>query len=179
VTNTPKTYQAIMVSSTFTDLKEHRAEVIAVIHNLGFHANVMEYSGAAIGPDVLGKSLAMVAESAAYILLVGHRYGQSPSDPHRNPDKLSITELEFNHAIALGRPILLFVIDDAHLVVKGSLETEPEKAAKLSAFIARAKLQDPRDPDCRIERVWQTFSSKEELALRNRHRHRAYVSRTQ
>ncbi len=42
----PKLYHAIMVSSTFTDLEAHRREVIDAIHRFGFHANVMEYSGA-------------------------------------------------------------------------------------------------------------------------------------
>jgi hypothetical protein len=110
VTDGPKSYQGIMLSSTFTDLVEHRKAVIEAIHHFGFRANVMEYSGATVGPDVLDKSLQMVADSAAYVLIIGHRYGQSPIDPSRNPNEHSITELEFDEAIERGLPTLLFVM---------------------------------------------------------------------
>lgn len=53
-------YRAIMVSSTFTDLEAHRREVIDAIHRFGFHANVMEYSGARSDSDVIETSLEMV-----------------------------------------------------------------------------------------------------------------------
>ncbi len=103
----PKLYRAIMVSSTFTDLEAHRREVIDAIHRFGFHANVMEYSGARSDADVIDTSLRMVRESAAYLCVIGHKYGQAPVDADRNPDGLSITELEFNEARRLGRPIVL------------------------------------------------------------------------
>jgi hypothetical protein len=68
----PKLFRAIMVSSTFTDLEAHRREVIDAIHRFGFHANVMEYSGARSDADVIDTSLRMVRESAAYLCVIGH-----------------------------------------------------------------------------------------------------------
>jgi hypothetical protein len=45
--NKPKSYQAIMVSSTFTDLEDHRKRLIETIHFHGYRANVMEQDGRA------------------------------------------------------------------------------------------------------------------------------------
>jgi tetratricopeptide (TPR) repeat protein len=157
----PKLYRAIMVSSTFTDLEEHRREVIDAIHRFGFHPNVMEYSGARSDGDVIDISLAMVRESAAYLCVIGHKYGQTPGDPDRNPKGLSITELEFNEARRLGRPILLFLMADDHSVTKGDVESDARKRKKLEAFRRQAKRVDPDKP---AERVYDTFASKDEFA---------------
>src|SRR3954471_22546834 len=157
----PKVYRAIMVSSTFTDLEAHRREVIDAIHRFGFHANVMEYSGARSDADVIDTSLRMVRESVAYLCVIGHKYGQTPVDPDRNPDGLSITELEFNEARRLGRPILLFLMGDDHPVTKGDIEPDRKKQRKLEAFRTQAKRIDPGKP---AERVYEYFASKDEFA---------------
>jgi tetratricopeptide (TPR) repeat protein len=157
----PKLYRAIMVSSTFTDLEAHRREVIDAIHRFGFHANVMEYSGARSDADVIDTSLRMVRESVAYLCVIGHKYGQTPADADRNPKGLSITELEFNEARKLGRPILLFLMADDHPVTKGDVEPDPKKRKKLEAFRRQAKRVDT---DKAAERVYETFASKDEFA---------------
>jgi tetratricopeptide (TPR) repeat protein len=157
----PKVYRAIMVSSTFTDLEAHRREVIDAIHRFGFHANVMEYSGARSDADVIDTSLRMVRESAAYLCVIGHKYGQTPLDADRNPNGLSITELEFNEARRLGRPILLFLMGDDHPVTKGDVEPEARKRKKLEAFREQAKRVGPGRA---TNRVYETFASKDEFA---------------
>jgi tetratricopeptide (TPR) repeat protein len=157
----PKFYRAIMVSSTFTDLEAHRREVIDAIHRFGFHANVMEYSGARSDADVIETSLRMVRESAAYICVIGHKYGQTPDDSDRNPKGLSITELEFDEARRLGRPILLFLMGDDHPVLPADVEPDPKKRKKLEAFRKQAKRVDPSKS---AERVYDTFASKDEFA---------------
>jgi hypothetical protein len=98
-----------MLSSTFTDLKEHRRKAIEAIDKLGYVSKVMERSGARAGVDVIESSLNMVRDSAAYVGVISFKYGQTPIDPERNPDQLSITELEFNEAMRLDRPIVLFI----------------------------------------------------------------------
>src|SRR5690242_15444806 len=107
----PRSVPQVMVSSTFTDLYEHRAAFIEAIHQHKLHANAMENDSAKL-VDVIDSSLAMVRDSAAYIGLIGLKYGQTPACPRRNPDELSITELEFNEALRLGRPILLFIMGE-------------------------------------------------------------------
>jgi tetratricopeptide (TPR) repeat protein len=157
----PKTYSAIMVSSTFTDLEAHRREVIDAIHRFGFHANVMEYSGARSDADVIDASLRMVRDSVAYLCVIGHKYGQTPLDAGRNPKSLSITELEFNEARRLGRPILLFLMADNHPVTKSDVEPDAKKRKKLEAFRKQAKRIDP---DAAPERVYESFASTDEFA---------------
>jgi len=121
----------------------------------------MEYSGARSDADVIDISLRMVRESAAYLCVIGHKYGQTPVDAGRNPKGLSITELEFNEARRLGRPILLFLMADHHPVTKGDVEPDKKKSKKLDAFREQAKRVDPTAP---VARVYETFASKDEFA---------------
>lgn len=153
-----------MVSSTFTDLKEHRQKVISAIEGLGYKAVVMEHSGAQSG-DVITVSKEMVADCAAYVLLISHKYGQTPRDAS-NPDALSITELEFNEAVQLGRPRLLFVMSDDHDVKKSQVESDPAKEAKLETFKARAKRIDPDNTDSDLACIYELFDSVEDLAAK-------------
>jgi hypothetical protein len=78
-------------------LKEHRTALINAINKHKLHPNVMEYDDAKL-IDVINSSLGMVRDNAAYIGLIGFKYGQVPEDSDRNPNTLSITELEFNEA---------------------------------------------------------------------------------
>lgn len=157
----PKVYRAIMVSSTFTDLEAHRHEVTEAIQRFGFFPNVMEFNGARSDADVIDASLRMVHESVAYLCVIGHRYGQTPVDAKRNPKGLSITELEFNEARKLRRPILLFLMADDHPVTKADVEPEAKKQKKLEAFRKQAKRVDPA---MEAERVYETFANKDEFA---------------
>jgi hypothetical protein len=152
-----------MVSSTFTDLENHRAKVIEAIEKLGFKAEVMEFSGAQAEANVIEASLKMVENAAAYIGLVSHKYGQTPKDPDQNPQQLSITELEFNRAVELKRPILLFIMGDQHPVPRGDIDYDPERNQKLAAFRDRAKkMREGSD----VERVYEVFDSVDDLAVR-------------
>jgi hypothetical protein len=68
------------------------------------------------------------------------KYGRRLKTPKRNPDKLSITELEFKEAQRLGRPVLLFIMgENHHPVKKADIEKDPEKEKKLNTFRERAK----------------------------------------
>jgi hypothetical protein len=149
-----------MVSSTYTDLKEHREALIMALHKHKLHANVMEHDDAKVSHDVIESSLQMVRDSAAYIVLVSQKYGQTPEDTDRNPDKLSITELEFNEAQRLNRPILLFIMGDDHHVKKSDIEPNRTKGKKLKAFRDRAKRASPGG---KVHRVYAVFNSLEEF----------------
>lgn len=150
-----------MVSSTFTDLKTHRQKVIDAIHALGLKANVMEHQGARSDLDVLDSSLEMVRDAAAYVGVISRKYGQIPVCPKRNPKGLSITELEFDEATRLGRPILLFIMGDKHPVTEADIELKPAKRKKLEAFRKKAKLMSP---DSKVHRIYEEFNSLEQLA---------------
>ena len=87
----PRPIPQVVVSSTFTDLKEHRAALINAIHKHELHANVMEHDDAKLTGDVIDSSLQMVRDSAAYICVISLKYGQTPGCKRRNPESLSIT----------------------------------------------------------------------------------------
>jgi hypothetical protein len=145
----PRPAQRVMVSSTFNDLKQHRATLIDAIHTQDFKAEVMENS-AAKAMDVIESSLKMVRDSAAVVLVIGMKYGQVPVCP-KNPAHLSITELEFNEAMRLGRPILLFPMADNHPITKADIERDADKENKLNAFRERAK---QIGPDLGLHRIY-------------------------
>jgi tetratricopeptide (TPR) repeat protein len=159
--NEPKNFQAIMLSSTFTDLKRHREQVIKAIREFGYKAEVMEDSGARADADVIDSSLKMVQDSVAYALIIGRKYGQTPICPERNPDRLSVTELEFNEAMRLKRPILLFIMDKKHPIIEEDIELDSDKRQKLEAFRERAKhMRDGEE----VQRVYQTFENLEQFS---------------
>jgi hypothetical protein len=147
-----------MVSSTFNDLVQHRAALVKAIKAHGLTDIAMENDSAKLS-DVIDSSLQMVSDSSAYIGIISMRYGQIPECAKRNPDKLSITELEFNEATRLGRPILLFLMGENHLLRKGDFELSAVNGEKLDAFRARAKVS----ADSRVHRVYATFDSLEEF----------------
>lgn len=136
----------VMVSSTSKDLPAHREQADRAIRRAGMHPIVREDLTASLG-NALDVSLALVEEAEVYVGVFGHRYGYCPDDP-RNPDKRSITELEYRHALKLGMPILIFVMHDDHpgpdtnglsavearQVHRSFYEVDPDGEAKLTAF---------------------------------------------
>ena len=61
----------------------------------------------------------MVRHSAAYVGIISRKYGQIPKCSKRNPGNISITELEFDEAQKLNRPILLFIMGEKHHLLRG------------------------------------------------------------
>jgi hypothetical protein len=157
----PRQYRGVMISSTFTDLEQHREALIEAIKGEGLTDVAMENDSALPDVDVIDSSLRMVREASAYVGVISHKYGQTPECPIRNPGKLSITELEFNEAQRLGRPILLFIMGPNHPLCKADVETNAAKRRKLNAFRERAKQMKPGSP---VHRVYATFDSLEEFS---------------
>jgi tetratricopeptide (TPR) repeat protein len=155
----PRLFRGVMVSSTFTDLKEHRAALIEAIENEELKAVAMEHDSAKL-IDVIESSLHMVRDASAYIVLISRKYGQTPVCPQRNPGERSITELEFDEAMRLRRPILLFIMGEKHPILEADVEFDSERRKKLSAFRERAKQMTP---DSKVHRVYETFNSLEEF----------------
>ena len=155
----PRHYLGVTISSTFTDLKDHRAALIKVINAHGMTDVAMENDSAKL-VDVIESSLQMVRDGSAYIVVIGKKYGQTPECPKRNLDKLSITEIEFNEALALERPILVFVMGKNHLVHEDDVEIDPTKRQKLADFRERAKRMGE---DTSVHRVYATFESLDDF----------------
>ncbi len=98
----------IYLSSTYKDLKDYRRAVYEGLRKSGHEVKLMEDYAAADQRPV-DKCLKDVEAADIYIGLFAFRYGYIPPSHHNNPNSLSITELEYRHAEALGKPHLTFV----------------------------------------------------------------------
>jgi len=104
------TMTSIYISSTYKDLARYREAVASVLRKMKKIVVSMEdYTASDERP--LDKCLADVAQCDIYIGLFAHRYGFIPLND--NPNGLSITELEYQHACAHKKPCLIFLVDDA------------------------------------------------------------------
>lgn len=97
------------LSSTYEDLKEYREQVSDELRNMGHHVVGMEnYTAAGAAP--LTRCLADVAKCDAYIGIFAWRYGYVPKG--NNPQRKSITELEYDQAFDKKKGILIFILDE-------------------------------------------------------------------
>ena len=100
----------IYVSSTYRDLVEHRAAVDRTLRRMGHDVIGMEQY-VAEGSKPLDRCRADVRIADLYVIIVGWRYGYVPVDQLVPPGGLSITELEYQEAVAAGKAILAFLLD--------------------------------------------------------------------
>ena len=157
----PKQYSGVTVSSTFTDLIEHRAAVIKALQANGLYPVAMENDDAKPEGDVVDSSLQMVRDGSAYIGIISKKYGQIPPSLVKNPESLSITELEFNEAIKQNRPVLLFIMGKEHLVHEDEIELDPAKRIKLEEFKSNAKKTESG-----LNRIYSVFNSLEDFTVK-------------
>ena len=104
-----KPRKQVYVSSTFSDLEQHRAYLKLALEKAGYDVECMERY-AAFDTRPADKCLADVAACDVYVVLVALRYGHIPADS--NPAGKSITEMEYDKAVETTRPKLAFVFDD-------------------------------------------------------------------
>ncbi len=142
-----KPVKRVMISSTARDLPEHRDEVKEACLRQGMLPLMMEHLPAN-SDDAIKASLKMVDEADLYIGIFAYRYGYIPEGY-----KVSITEMEYNHAVKRGIPRLIFIIDDDHDIKGADVE-------KGSGAIKIEKLKER----IRKAQVVNTFKSPAELA---------------
>ena len=137
------------LSSTFMDLKKHRAAVADAIEGLGIELSRMETFGAR--PDEPRHAcLDEIDGTDLFIGIYAHRYGFVPANA-----SISITETEFDYATKLHRPTFCFVVDEKYQWHESLKESEPGRA-KLNAFKAKINSLVVRD----------VFTTPEVLATR-------------
>lgn len=100
-----KTYKAF-VSSTFKDLKDHRAHVISSLRNAGFFVDPME-DWPADSDEPKKFSRERLHDCDLCLLLVAFRRGHVPDDETR-----SITQLEYDAAVKQGIDVVPFLLDE-------------------------------------------------------------------
>ena len=95
------------VSSTFLDLKDHRAHVIRELRKAGFFVDPMEeWTSAAQEPHELSKQ--RLDGCKLCVLLVARKRGTVPDG-----ETLTITQMEVEEARCLQIDVLPFLLDDA------------------------------------------------------------------
>jgi hypothetical protein len=96
----------VFVSSTYIDLKDHRQRVIAQLRRAGYHVDPMEdWTSDANEPQQF--SLERLDGCQVCVLLVSFRRGFVPPGQAR-----SITQMEYDGALARGIGVLPFLLDD-------------------------------------------------------------------
>ena len=139
-----------MISSTALDLPEHRKAVIDACNRARVSPIAMEHLPAR-DADAVRVSMEMVDQADVYLGIFASRYGYVPEG-----HDASITELEFNRAIARQIPILVFVAHGDHLFKSEEVEADAVAQGKLRALKECASRN----------RVRATFRSAEELGAR-------------
>jgi hypothetical protein len=146
-----KKYQ-VFVSSTYTDLKEERAQVIQALLEMKCIPVGMELFPAT-DTDQLTYIRQEIAESDYYIVIVGGRYGSINPDTGR-----SYTEDELQIARDLHIPCLAFFREEIDSLPAEKREDDPEKQKKLAAFRDRVLKKlgkswtDPKDLAGKVSR---------------------------
>ena len=77
-----------------------------------------------------------IDDSDFYVLILGNRYG-SVIEEGINAG-ISYTEKEFNYAVSVGVPVLVFIISDTAPITIDKVEKDPHSIEKLKAFKERA-----------------------------------------
>jgi len=121
----------VFLSSTYTDLIEHRKAAHDALEKLAVQVIWMEAFGAR--PEESTQAcLKEVEESDLFIGIYAHRYGFIPKD-----SAISITEQEFDCAQELDKPIFGFIVDEDH--AWSPKHIEHNKKDKLDVFLNKVK----------------------------------------
>lgn len=115
-------HRLAFVSSTYEDLKDHRAHVIEALRDGGFFVDPMEnWASASDEPKVFSQQ--RVEGCDLCVVLVARRRGYVPPEKDR-----SITQLEYDAARRLGIEVLPFLLKEDALWRTGfdELKTDPE-----------------------------------------------------
>jgi tetratricopeptide (TPR) repeat protein len=137
----------IYISSTYSDLVEHRKQVYDVLRKMRYDVIAME-DYAATDERPLDKCLADVAASHLYVGIFAWRYGYIPPGQER-----AITELEYRRAGEAGLERLIFLLPEDAPWPRNQVEKGPgaEKIEALRAELGAAH-------------IVEFFHSPEELA---------------
>lgn len=137
----------VFVSSTSKDLADHRAAVRDAILKLGMHPIMMEHFPA-MDANALDACQRKVLDCDLFVGIYAHRYGYIPADQGK-----SITELEYDWAVAADLPRRVFVVKPDYEWPHESSDMGDDYT-KLDAFKKRVG----------SERVWSEFTTPDSLA---------------
>lgn len=140
VSQTPPPAFRVFVSSTYSDMLPYREAIQTALNRADCVPYGMERFGAeAIPPlDVCFREL---EASQIYICALGMRYGSIDTETGK-----SYTQLEFEKARELGKPTLVFLIDESKVKFNLSEIDMGEAGEKLAAF--KKDVKDSKEVTC-------------------------------
>lgn len=126
----------VFLSSTYTDLKEERSEVLQALWELDCIPTGMEAFVATSESqwEVIQK---VIDECDYYVLIIGGRYGSLTNEG------MSYTEKEYEYARSIGLPVLAFVHEDVAKIPSGKVELDEVGRKRLDAFRAKVMVEYP------------------------------------
>ncbi len=133
----PQQIKKVMISSTSLDLPEHRKQIVEACLRQNMFPLRME-DLPANSDEAAEASLKMVEEADVYIGVLANRYGYVPQA--NNPQQISVTEMEYDLAVARKIERLVFVMDKSHPITVDDVEIE--NSAKLKSFKDRVQTQN-------------------------------------
>lgn len=163
----------VMVSSTFYDLRQVRADLGEFLNNLGYAALLSEHDSFPIDPDVdtvENCRRRVEADADVLVLVVGGRYGSVD-----NRTSKSVTNIEFDAARVKGIPIYAFVDKSVSALVP-VWKANPN--ANFSMAVDDVKVLNFLDQIMNQHRIWtREFETAQEIvgALRTQF---AYLTQT-
>jgi hypothetical protein len=157
----------VFVSSTYSDLRDERQAAVEAILTAGHIPAGMELfaAGDESQMDVIKR---WIDESDVYLLVLGGRYGSIEPKSQK-----SYIHLEYEYALATGKPLFSVVIEDSHLNEKikslGRDALEGDYPQKLKEFreLVLSKMvrfwQDPKDIKISILETLSEISRRDDL----------------
>lgn len=117
----------VFVSSTYKDLIEERKQVIHALLELDCIPAGMEMFPAT-DEDAWSLIKEIIDGSDYYILILAGLYGST------NNEGISFTELEYDYALSINKPIISFLHYDLDTLVASKVEKTPKKRESLIEF---------------------------------------------
>jgi hypothetical protein len=128
----------VFVSSTYADLIEERKHAIQALLETKCIPSGMELFPAA-STEQWELIQRVIRDCDYYVVIVAGRYGSI------GPNDVSYTEMEFDYAQSIGRPILGFYHSDIRKLPGAKLEETDEGKRKLLAFTNKVKTRMCRE----------------------------------
>ncbi len=140
----------VYVSSTFTDLQKCRSKIELLLRRMEHEDVAMEYY-VAEDQRPLAKCLSDVAACDLYIGIFAWRYGYIPEE--NNPDKLSITELEYRQALKSGKSCLIFLLSEDAMWPTKFIDRDRGHIERLRADLSKRHMVAMFNSDADISEV--------------------------
>ena len=144
----------IFISSTYEDLKEERAKLVATILK-DYHLPIGMEMFSADNVEQWEQIRRTIDSSDYYVLVIKRRYGSMTKDG------ISYTEKEYNYAKEQKIPVLAFIIDKDATIANRDIEDDPDKLVLLNKFTKKVIAENPsefwKNPDELCTRVSQAL----------------------